>query len=194
MSRATSVDPVYASHAAHLVGGPNKPGVVKYLSRPAPSSDVAARESTGGAAATAAATARLLARARVPLTQQPASAIESEGTAGATPTTKPTARGAAPRTTLSSSSSSFRHDAAELLKVEGNNACKNKKWKQAEKCYAEAIEKDPTYAALFSNRALARQKQGHMLLALQDAEQCVELMPQWHRGWARKAEILLECQ
>ena len=185
MSRVTAVDPAYSSHAAHLVGGSNKPAVIKCLSRPAPSSEVAAR-GTGGAAA-AGATARLLARARAPLSQQPA----SKGVDSPLSTTQPAAQAGAPRETLSST---FRHDAAELLKLEGNVACKNRKWELAEKCYSEAIEKDPSYAALFSNRALARQKQNKMLLALQDAEQCVELMPQWDRGWARKAEILLECQ
>jgi small glutamine-rich tetratricopeptide repeat-containing protein alpha len=93
-----------------------------------------------------------------------------------------------PSSSSSSPISTYAKEAAEELKEEGNKAVASKDWARAVRCYTEALERDPHHVALYSNRALARLKLGgqELLKALNDATHCVEAMPDWDRGWARK--------
>ena len=101
---------------------------------------------------------------------------------------------------MASARSSYHEEAVELLKQQGNAACKAKDWKQAVQHYTEAIEKAVSSGAtdmsivLFSNRSFARLQMGVVQLALQDADHCVQRLPGWDRGWWRKAEVLHKCQ
>eukprot|EP01065_Artemidia_motanka_P024228 TRINITY_DN28874_c0_g1_i1.p1 TRINITY_DN28874_c0_g1~~TRINITY_DN28874_c0_g1_i1.p1 ORF type:complete len:680 (+),score=266.67 TRINITY_DN28874_c0_g1_i1:65-2041(+) len=75
-------------------------------------------------------------------------------------------------------------------KERGNQLLKAGKVEEAERAYSEGLEHHPTQYVLFSNRAAARQRLGRLDDALQDAERCVELAPEWVKGHVRKAVII----
>ena len=80
----------------------------------------------------------------------------------------------------------YLQEAAKLHKEAGNKLCGESRWAEAIQCYQLAMEKTPTDPVLYSNRAHALLKSGDTLKALQDANYCIELLPAWERGWARK--------
>lgn len=77
---------------------------------------------------------------------------------------------------------------AERLKSEGNVAFKENRHLDAIRLYSQAIELDPENAVYYSNRSAAYLAQGDSRgKALKDAERCIELKPDWAKGYSRKA-------
>lgn len=66
-----------------------------------------------------------------------------------------------------------------MLKEKGNAALQQGNYKEAVKCYTDAIALDPSNHVLFSNRSAAYAKDNQFELALEDAEKTVKLKPDW---------------
>lgn len=76
---------------------------------------------------------------------------------------------------------------AEGFKAEGNRLLADKKLVEAVEMYTRAIELDPDNAVYFSNRSAAYLAMGDARgKALKDAEKCIELRPDWWKGYSRK--------
>ncbi|XP_034946071.1 tetratricopeptide repeat protein 28 [Chelonus insularis] len=73
-----------------------------------------------------------------------------------------------------------------------NAACQNGDYALAAKLYTEALALDPLSHVLYSNRSAARLKMGLFALALQDAVQATELLPQWPKAYYRQG-VALQC-
>lgn len=80
---------------------------------------------------------------------------------------------------------------AEQAKDLGNKAFKAKDWPKSIKHFGEAIGFAPDNAAYYSNRSAAYVKADKLAEALADADKCVELSPEWGKGYARKGSVLL---
>lgn len=85
----------------------------------------------------------------------------------------------------------------EKLKNEGNNLLKDGNCQAAIEKYTEAInlceEKDvASLQILYSNRSAAYLKNGEYEKALNDAEKCIDIAPDWVKGYGRKAAVLKE--
>mmetsp|Transcript_5922 Transcript_5922/g.10655 ORF Transcript_5922/g.10655 Transcript_5922/m.10655 type:complete len:570 (-) Transcript_5922:96-1805(-) len=77
-------------------------------------------------------------------------------------------------------------------KEEGNHFFKEQKFPEAIKCYTEAIARGPPSVneecyKLFSNRAACYTKLGALPEAEKDADRCIELKPDFAKGYSRKA-------
>jgi stress-induced-phosphoprotein 1 len=77
-------------------------------------------------------------------------------------------------------------------KEEGNQFFKEQKFPEAIKCYTEAIARGPPSVneecyKLFSNRAACYTKLGALPEAEKDADRCIELKPDFAKGYSRKA-------
>jgi tetratricopeptide (TPR) repeat protein len=77
----------------------------------------------------------------------------------------------------------------ETLKQQGNDAFKAGKYNNALDLYSKAIAVEES-AALYSNRSATHLKLKDAAAALKDADKCIELDPQWHKGWFRKGQAL----
>ena len=77
------------------------------------------------------------------------------------------------------------------LKEKGNECIRQKNYKDAALYYTSALSKDPCSHTVFSNRSLAYSKLQQFESALQDANKCVELAPNFARGCLRKSVALL---
>lgn len=76
---------------------------------------------------------------------------------------------------------------AEVFKAEGNKLLAEKKFADAVEMYTRAIDLDPDNAVYFSNRSAAFLAMGDARgKALKDAERCIELKPEWWKGYSRK--------
>lgn len=75
---------------------------------------------------------------------------------------------------------------AKQKKDEGNELFKSDKFPEAVAAYTEAIKRLPTEHTAYSNRAAAYLKLGAYNDALKDAEKCIELKPDFVKGYARK--------
>ncbi|CAI5702966.1 unnamed protein product [Peronospora effusa] len=76
---------------------------------------------------------------------------------------------------------------AESFKAEGNKLVAAKQYKDAIEMYTRAIELDPDNAVYYSNRSAAYLAMGDARgKALKDAEKCIELKPDWWKGFSRK--------
>ncbi|GMF11338.1 unnamed protein product [Phytophthora lilii] len=76
---------------------------------------------------------------------------------------------------------------AEGFKAEGNRLLADKQFAAAVEMYTRAIELDPDNAVYFSNRSAAYLAMGDARgKALKDAERCIELRPDWWKGYSRK--------
>lgn len=75
---------------------------------------------------------------------------------------------------------------AQQKKDEGNQFFKEDKFPEAVAAYSEAIKRNPKEHTSYSNRAAAYLKLGAYNDALKDAEKCVELKPDFVKGYARK--------
>ncbi|EPY26571.1 stress-induced-phosphoprotein 1 [Strigomonas culicis] len=75
---------------------------------------------------------------------------------------------------------------ARQKKEEGNEFFKNDKYPEAVAAYTEAIKRNPTEHTAYSNRAATYLKLGAFNDALKDAEKCVELKPDFVKGYTRK--------
>ncbi|XP_057325987.1 stress-induced-phosphoprotein 1 [Microplitis mediator] len=79
---------------------------------------------------------------------------------------------------------------AEEEKELGNQKFKDGDYAAAVKHYSEAILRNPDDAKYYSNRAACYTKLGAFDLGLKDCEKCVELDPNFVKGWVRKGKIL----
>lgn len=76
---------------------------------------------------------------------------------------------------------------ADAFKVEGNKLLADNKFADAVEMYSRAIELDPDNAVYLSNRSAAFLAMGDARgKALKDAERCIELKPEWWKGYSRK--------
>eukprot|EP01084_Bolivina_argentea_P049487 91004_1 len=72
---------------------------------------------------------------------------------------------------------------AMQLKEKGNNEFVNLNFKKAIHFYTKGIELEPNNHTLYSNRSVAYLKLNKYELALKDANKCIELQPDWHKGY-----------
>ncbi|XP_047071350.1 ankyrin-3-like [Lolium rigidum] len=82
-------------------------------------------------------------------------------------------------------------DSKAQLKSQGAKAVEGKNYATALKFYTEAIKLDPADAVLYSNRSLCHLKCGEAHDALLDANACISLRPEWHKGYYRKGAALM---
>jgi stress-induced-phosphoprotein 1 len=66
----------------------------------------------------------------------------------------------------------------------------NKEFDNAIEAYTKAIELDSTDHVFFSNRSAAYLSKGDAINALADGEKCIEISPQWAKGYTRKGAAL----
>ena len=81
-------------------------------------------------------------------------------------------------------------EAASKLREEGNARFKSKEYLKAAALYTQAIKLEPGNEVLYSNRAAAFHGLNKSGKALADADKCIELKPEWVKGWFRKALVL----
>lgn len=82
---------------------------------------------------------------------------------------------------------------ASSLKEEGNARFKDGDFSAAVDAYTRSLELDASQHLCYSNRSAAYLKLGNRLEeALADANRCVELAPQWAKGYSRQAAALQE--
>lgn len=74
---------------------------------------------------------------------------------------------------------------ANSLKDEANVAFQKGDIDQSIALYTQAVEIDPDNHVLYSNRSAAYMKTDSKSKALKDAERCVELAPEWAKGYNR---------
>ncbi|KAG7096593.1 hypothetical protein E1B28_004012 [Marasmius oreades] len=79
---------------------------------------------------------------------------------------------------------------ANALKDQGNKAFAAKDWDKAIDLFTQAIAIDPKNHVLYSNRSASYAGKKVWTSALKDAEQCIEVNPQWSKGYARKGAAL----
>lgn len=83
-------------------------------------------------------------------------------------------------------------DPAVRLKEEGNAAFKAGDYATAVKCYTAALQQtDKDTHFLFSNRSAAFLQMKQFVEALEDAEACIKLKPDWCKGYFRKGKVLM---
>ena len=75
----------------------------------------------------------------------------------------------------------------EELKEKGNVCVRENNYSDAVKYYSAALELNTHSHAAYSNRSLAHSKLGNFSDALHDAERCIELDPDFARGFLRKS-------
>lgn len=80
--------------------------------------------------------------------------------------------------------------AGDENKALGNEHFKGGDFLKAAACYTKAIKSDPANHVLYSNRAQAFLKLNKVARALEDAEKCIELAPDFVKGYHRKALAL----
>lgn len=79
---------------------------------------------------------------------------------------------------------------AETAKTNGNAAFKKGDFAEAIKCFTQAIEQEPATASFYSNRSAAYMKLDDHENALADGKKCVELKPEWGKGYSRQGSAL----
>jgi stress-induced-phosphoprotein 1 len=77
-------------------------------------------------------------------------------------------------------------EAATALKDAGNKCLAAKDYAGAIAKYTEAIALDPANSVFYSNRSAAYLSKGDASAALADADKCIELKPDWSKGYGRK--------
>jgi stress-induced-phosphoprotein 1 len=75
---------------------------------------------------------------------------------------------------------------SEEWKSKGNSAFTEKNYNEAISCFTEAIKLDPKNHVLYSNRSGSYAALGRYEEALNDANKCIELKPDWGKGYSRK--------
>lgn len=78
------------------------------------------------------------------------------------------------------------------LKDQGNEEFKKENYLKAAALYAQAVKEDPQNAVLYSNKSAALLKLKKVTKALEDAETCIKLKPDWDKGYFRKGAVLEE--
>ena len=76
------------------------------------------------------------------------------------------------------------------FKEQGTEAFKKKDYATAIEMYSKAIEEAPTDHTILGNRAAAYHQSGEYEKAITDAEKCIEVKPDWSKGYQRKAMAL----
>lgn len=76
------------------------------------------------------------------------------------------------------------------LKEKGNKAFQLQDYESAVQFYSYAISEDNGNASIFSNRAASYIAQRNYADAIEDANRCIELKPDWAKGYLRKAKAL----
>ena len=71
----------------------------------------------------------------------------------------------------------------------GNAEYKAKKFDKAVGLYSKAIGLDPTNHVFYSNRSGCFLSMQRFADATNDAQKCIELKPDWHKGYIRKAQV-----
>ena len=61
---------------------------------------------------------------------------------------------------------------------------------KAAAAYTKAIKLDQENAVLYSNRSAAFLKLGKVAKAIEDADECIVLKPDWEKGYFRKGQAL----
>jgi len=79
---------------------------------------------------------------------------------------------------------------ANEFKEKGNKALAAGKEKEAVEHYSSAIALDSSNHVFFSNRSAAYCKLQEYQKALEDANECIKLKPDWSKGYGRKASAL----
>ncbi|XP_071735465.1 uncharacterized protein [Rutidosis leptorrhynchoides] len=79
---------------------------------------------------------------------------------------------------------------AAEAKSRADDAFRRKEYEMAVDAYTQAIDFDPSDAALFSNRSLCWVRVGQADKALMDAQSCRELRPNWVKAWYREGSAL----
>nr|XP_043632115.1 putative ankyrin repeat protein RF_0381 [Erigeron canadensis] len=87
--------------------------------------------------------------------------------------------------------SEAKKKAAEAKAI-ADDAFRRKEYAMAIDSYTQAIDFDPSDAALFSNRSLCWLRLGQANQALVDAQSCKELRPKWVKAWYREGSALRE--
>lgn len=89
---------------------------------------------------------------------------------------------------LSLEANKMSHDE---MKQKGNECIRQKQYDEAAEYYTLALESNPASHTVYSNRSLAFTKLGRFDAALNDANKCVELSPNFARGYLRKCVALI---
>jgi stress-induced-phosphoprotein 1 len=79
---------------------------------------------------------------------------------------------------------------AEDFKAQGNAALQAKKFTEAIECYTKAINLDGSNEIYYSNRSAAYLSMGDAQNALNDANACIGLNPDFTKGYSRKGSAL----
>lgn len=69
----------------------------------------------------------------------------------------------------------------------GNEAFKNKNYPQAVAYFTQAIAEAPGDHTIYGNRSAAYYNMHNFNEALADGDKCIQLKPDWGRGYQRKA-------
>ncbi len=72
----------------------------------------------------------------------------------------------------------------------GNAEFKAKNFDKAIEFYSEAINETPTDHTIYGNRSVAFFRLNKFTNAIEDAEKCIELKPDWSKGYQRKGNAL----
>ena len=76
------------------------------------------------------------------------------------------------------------------LQAQGTEAFKVGDYEEAQEKWTAALRRRPDDATLLSNRSAAWLALGEKKLALEDAERCVEVKPDWYKGYGRLGAAL----
>ena len=76
---------------------------------------------------------------------------------------------------------------ADLAKGKGNTAFADKDYERAVECFTEAIALEPKNHVFLSNRSAAYLKMGAYNEAAADAQACIDMKPNWAKGYSRLA-------
>ncbi|KAF8210494.1 Metallo-dependent phosphatase-like protein [Mycena galopus ATCC 62051] len=82
--------------------------------------------------------------------------------------------------------------AAAALKAEANKAFSAHDFPTAARLYGEAIERNPTDATIWCNRAYTRMKLEEFGYALADASQAIQLDPKYSKAYYRRAQCQMQ--
>ncbi|KAJ6500100.1 phosphoprotein phosphatase [Mycena vitilis] len=82
--------------------------------------------------------------------------------------------------------------AAAALKAEANKAFAGHDFPTAARLYSEAIEKNPTDATIWANRAYTRMKLEEFGYALTDASQAIQIDPKYAKAYYRRATCYMQ--